>query len=520
MIVAGVDFGTQSVRVSLFDRARGHLATSSAPIPLERRRSDPDWATQRHADHLDALTQAMQAAIADAAVAGTDIAAMALDTTASSVAPVDAAMQPLDDYYLWCDHRAAAEAAEITAAARAGGLPALDWCGGAYSSEWGFAKLLHWLRHAPEERRARWASAFEHCDLIAATLCGVTSPAAASRSACAAGHKWMWGAAWGGFPPDAFWEAVDPRLRGINARLSGRGVLTSDALAGRLSHEWAARLGLASGIPIPVGGIDAHWDAVGAGIGLGDVVNVIGTSTCIMALSAEARAIPGVSGVAAGSMLPRYAGIEAGLAATGDLFEAIARRAGVGVTELAARLTHYRAGQTGLLRIAWDNGDRTVLANPELGGITLGWNLMHTPEDELMAAIEGTAFHTRIILERMVQHGVPVDRVIQAGGIPAKNAQLNQVYASVLNRPVLVPERDATGLGAALFAFAAAGAFPLVEDAQRALCPGYRVFAPVPSEAAVYEELFAIFSRVYFDLGRQDLLPRLRSLAAATRSTP
>lgn len=520
MIVAGVDFGTQSVRVSLFDHLRGHLTTASAPIALERRRSDPDFATQRHADHVDALTQAMRGALSGVALPGSAVAALAIDTTASSVVPVDAAMQPLDDYYLWCDHRAAAEAAEITAAARASALPALDWCGGSYSSEWGFAKLLHWLRHAPADRTGRWASAFEHCDLIAATLCGISSPADAPRSACAAGHKWMWGLAWGGFPSDAFWEAVDVRLRGINTRLAGRGVLTSDTLAGRLSSEWAERLGLAPGIPIPVGGIDAHWDAVGAGIGLGDVVNVIGTSTCIMALSAEARAIPGVSGVAAGSILPRYAGIEAGLAATGDLFEAIARRAGATVADLASRLTHYRAGQTGLLRVAWDNGDRTVLANPELGGVTLGWNLMHAPEDELMAAIEGTAFHTRIILERMGQHEVPVDRVIHAGGIPAKNALLNQVYANVLNRPVLVPERESTGLGAALFAFAAAGAFASVEDAQRALCPSYRIFTPEPGEAAVYRELFALFSRVYFDLGRQDLLPRLRSLAAATRSSP
>src|SRR5206468_12674633 len=146
-------------------------------------------------------------------------------------------------------------------------------------------------------------------------------------------------------------------------------------------------------------------------------------------------------------------GIEAGLSATGDIFEAIARRAGVTVRELAKGLEEYRAGQTGLLRLSWDNGDRTVLVNPELGGVTFGWNLLHTAQDELFAAIEGTAFHTRVILERLAEHGVPIRRVINAGGVPQSNPVLNQVYANVLGRPVLVPSKSVTSLGSAIFAF-------------------------------------------------------------------
>jgi L-ribulokinase len=523
-IVAGIDFGTQSVRVSLFDSVKGRLGAGSSEYPLHRTRDDPDFATQSHADHLSALVQAIKQALAVTGVDGRSVASLAIDTTASSVVPVGDNLEPLDDYYLWCDHRAWREAAAITETARASGLEAIQWCGGIYSSEWGFAKLLHWLRNASPEKRAQMVSAFEHCDLITAVLCGITHPADAPRSICAVGHKWMWNASLGGFPSDGFFARVDPLLAGIGAKLPGR-YATSDKLAGRLCSHWAERLGLAAGIPIPVGAIDAHWDAVGAGIRLGDVINVVGTSTCMMAIGERALAIPGVCGVVQGSIHPRYAGIEAGLSATGDIFDAIARRASSSVTALSKSIEGYRAGQTGLLRLTWDNGDRTVLVNPELGGVTLGWKLTHSAEDELFAAIEGTAFHKRIILERMEQNGVPVKRIINGGGIPQKNDTLNRVYANVFNKPVLVPKDDATSLGAAIFAFVAAGAFPSIEAAQDALCSSYREFAPDPAEAAVCEEMYGLFREVYFSMGTRDappakmgaVLPRLREIAGRQR---
>jgi len=164
---------------------------------------------------------------------------------------------------------------------------------------------------------------------------------------------------------------------------------------------------------------------------LGDIVNVVGTSTCIIAMSDSTQLIPGVCGVVPGSVHPRKTGVEAGLSATGDIFEAIAARSGKSVSTLSSGLEKYRPGQTGLLRLTWDNGDRTVLVNAELGGITLGWNLSHTPQDELVAAIEGTAFHTRVILESMAEYGVPIHRVINAGGIPQKNDVLNRMYANI-----------------------------------------------------------------------------------------
>ena len=510
-VVAGVDFGTLSARVTLLSSERGRLGTASAEFPLHRRREDPDFATQAHADHLTALTEAMRKALVEAGLSGQEVDAIALDTTGSSVVVVDERMQPLSEYYLWCDHRAKAEAREITEACHREHIEAIEWCGGVYSHEWGFAKLLHWLRHNPE-LRPRFASAFEHCDMIAATLCGVTSPAEAKRSVCAMGHKWLWNAKWGGFPPQTFLSGIDPLLDGVVEKLAGE-YLTSDHLAGHLSAEWAGRLGLRVGIPIPVGAFDAHWDAIGAGCRAGDVVNVVGTSTCIIAMQPGVELIPGACGVVPGSVHPAFTGVEAGLSATGDIFEAIARRAGTTVKELAQGLESYRAGQTGLLRLTWDNGDRTVLVNSDLAGVTLGWRLTHTAQDELFAAIEGTAFHTRIILERMAEHGVPVDRVINAGGIPQQNQTLNQVYANVLGKPVVVPDGMPTSLGSGIFAMLAAGAYPSVEAAQAALCLPTRTFTPEPAAVLVYERLYRHFRALYMSFGTgAEPLPDMRAL--------
>ncbi len=457
-VVAGVDFGTLSVRISLVDSERGLLCSAIAEYPLHRKRDDPEFATQSHADHMRALAAATQDALKKAGVAGEQVLSIALDTTGSSVIPVGKRLQPLDDYYLWCDHRAKAEAAEITEAAHREKLEAIEWCGGVYSSEWGFSKLLHWLRHNS-------------------------------------------GAALGGLPPEKFLTKVDPLLAGVREKLDGE-YATSDQLAGGISAEWAEQLGLKAGIPIPVGAFDAHWDAIGAGCRSEDIVNVVGTSTCIIGITPSVRLVPGVCGVVQGSVHPKRTGIEAGLSAVGDIFQSISTRAGTDVKTLSEGLEKYRAGQTGLLRMTWDNGDRTVLVNPNLRGITFGWNLQTTAQDELFAAIEGTALHTRVILDRMEQNGVTVRRVINAGGIPQKNDVLNQVYANVLGRPVLVPSGSVVSLGSAIFAFLAAGTFKTVEEAQDALCPQYKVFQPEVSATRVYDQLYSLYGKIYFAFGQ------------------
>jgi L-ribulokinase len=408
-------------------------------------------------------------------------------------------LEPLGEYYLWCDHRAKGEAAEITEAAHREGLEAIQWCGGVYSSEWGFSKLLHWLRHNPSGR-AQFASALEHCDMVAATLCGVTDPSKVKRSICAMGHKWMWNSALGGLPPESFLVKVDPLFVGVRDKLQGE-YAASDQLAGKLSPYWAEQLGLKPGIPIPVGAFDAHWDAIGAGCRTDDMVNVVGTSTCIIGITPSVNLVPGVCGVVQGSVHPQRTGIEAGLSAVGDIFNAIATRAATDVPTLSKGLENYQAGQTGLLRLTWDNGDRTVLVNPNLRGVTLGWNLQTTAQDELFAAIEGTAFHTRVVLDRMGGHGVHVKRVINAGGIPQKNEVLNRVYANVLGHPVLVPAKSVVSLGSAIFAFLAAGTFKTVDEAQDKICPAHKVYDPESNAQKVYDQLYPLYRDLYFALG-------------------
>jgi L-ribulokinase len=514
-IVAGVDFGTLSVRVSMVDSERGLLESATAEYPLHRKRGDPEHATQSHQDHMRALAAATREALRKAGVAGDLVQAIALDTTGSSVIPVGKGLEPLGEYYLWCDHRAKGEAAEITEVARREGLEAIQWCGGVYSSEWGFSKLLHWLRHNPAQR-SQFVSAFEHCDMVAATLCGITDAGTVKRSVCAMGHKWMWNAALGGLPPEEFLTKVDPLLSGVREKMAGE-YAASDQIAGALSSYWAEQLGLKPGIPIPVGAFDAHWDAIGAGCRTDDMVNVIGTSTCIIGITPSVQLVPGVCGVVQGSVHPKQTGIEAGLSAVGDIFNAIATRTGTDVKTLSHGLEQYRAGQTGLLRLTWDNGDRTVLVNPNLRGVTLGWNLQTTAQDELYAAIEGTAFHTRVILDRMAEHGVHIRRVINAGGIPQKNDVLNRIYANVLRCPVLVPAKSVVSLGSAIFAFLAAGTFKTIEEAQDKICPPHKAYEPEADAQRVYAEVFPLYRDLYFALGEPGKNPLANVLPALIR---
>ncbi len=528
-IVAGVDFGTLSVRVCIYDRHRGVLGRATAEYPLLRSSGDTDFATQRHADQMDALVRATNVALQSAGIDGQQVRSIALDTTGSSVIVVGEGLHPLGDYYLWCDHRAAKEASEITVAAHAyqggTGFEGIEWCGGVYSSEWGWSKLLHWLRHNPDQRE-HFVTALEHCDMVAATLAGITDPQELPRSICAMGHKWMWNPQWGGLPPEDFLVSVDPLLAGVREKITGR-FETSDTIAGHLTADWAAKLGLLPGIPIPVGAFDAHWDAVGANIRMGDVVNVVGTSTCIIGLSEKETLVPGVCGVVPGSVYPNEVGVEAGLSAVGDIFAAIAARAKTPVKELAQQTSNYIAGQTGLLRLTWDNGDRTVLVNAALGGVTFGWTLSTTAADEFFSAIEGTAMHTRIVLERMEEHGVTIRRVINGGGIPQRNPALNQVYANVLNKPVLVTNEDVTSLGSVIFAFLACGEFASVEEAQDALCPAFTVYTPQPEHVGRAEKLYQLFQSAYFAMGTEGapaaamghLLPELRSIRRDTISS-
>ena len=281
-------------------------------------------------------------------------------------------------------------------------------------SEWGLSKLLHWLRHNPA-KAPRFVTALEHCDMVAATLCGINDPAELPRSVCAMGHKWMWNERWGDSRERTFspgwtrcWPACATRSpAAIRPPTNSR----------EPQHGVGEKLGLRAGIPIPTGAFDAHWDAVGANIRLGDVVNVIGTSTCIIGLSAEQTSSPvSAESSPAPSTRTRSASKPASPPSETSSAPSPARRQDrEGLSEITK---DYRAGQTGLLRLTWDNGDRTVLVNPELGGITLGWNLLHTAADELFAAIEGTA-SIPASSSSACRSTAPINRVIKAAAFPS-----------------------------------------------------------------------------------------------------
>ena len=499
-IVAGVDFGTLSVRVSIVDSERGLLDSAVAEYPLHRKREDPEYATQSHDDHMRALAAATREAVKKAGISGrpgrSDCPGYHGLLGHSSRQRSEAARRILSVVRSPRQRRGCGD--HGCGSSRGTGSDQLVW----RRVFVGMGILQTAALASPQSRskRPEFVSAFEHCDMVAATLCGITDPKKVKRSVCAMGHKWLWNRALGGLPPEEFLVKVDPLLAGVREKLDGE-YAASDQIAGTLSKYWAEQLGLKPGIPIPVGAFDAHWDAIGAGCGTDDMVNVVGTSTCIIGITPSVNLVPGVCGVVQGSVHPQRTGIEAGLSAVGDIFNAIATRAGTDVKTLSHGLENYRAGQSGLLRMTWDNGDRTVLVNPNLRGITLGWNLQSTAQDELFAAIEGTAFHTRVILDRMAGHGVHIKRVINAGGIPQKNDVLNRVYANVLGRPVLVPSKSVTSLGSAIFAFLAAGTFKTIEEAQAKVCPPNRVFEPDRSEQSVYEQIYPLYSQLYFRFG-------------------
>ncbi len=522
-IVAGADFGTQSVRVAIVDSARGPLGVGVAEYPVIRKRDDPDFATQSHASHMTALVAATRAAVRSAGVDGRDVRAIALDTTGSTVIPVDEHLEPLDDYYLWCDHRAKDEAALITDVAQRTKLPAIEYCGGVYSSEWGFAKLLHWLRHNPD-KRARFATALEHCDMVAATLSGVTDARRVARSICAMGHKWLWNDSLGGFPPEEFFLAVDPLLAGIREKLGARDRYRTSDRIGRTSRRGvggaarrsrqAFRFPSARSTPTGMRSAPASPKATSS------------MSSARVRASSPSRRTPRAFLVCAASWTVPYArGTSASkqdfrraVRSSRRLPRAHRRRS----TICRARSRRYRAGQTGLLRLTWDTGDRTVLVNPNLGGVTLGWNVSHDARDDLFAAIEGTAFHTRIVLERMAEHGVPIRRVINAGGVSQKNDVLNQVYANVLGKPVLVPERPVTVWARRFSRSWPPAHFETIDDAQRQLCPPHRIVEPDARSRQVYDRLYSVFKMLYFSLGNPEsppvsvgsVLPELRRISA------
>jgi L-ribulokinase len=528
----GLDYGTNSVRALIVDTADGReVATSvwnyehgEAGVILSR---DPHLARQHPADYIKGAEISVRRALAEAKkkVRGfqpEQVAGIGVDTTGSTPLPVDERGEPLAFArrfaknpaamaWLWKDHTGVAEAAEITELAKKIRPQYLAKCGGTYSSEWFFSKILHCLRTAPEVFDAA-ASWMELADYIPAALTGTQAREKFTAGICAAGHKAMYSESWGGYPDREFLSQLSPKLGALRARLCAKARDIS-AIAGGLTGDWAARTGLREGIPVAVGAFDAHLGAIGAGIAPGTLVKIIGTSTCDIAvwpLTEKLADIPGLCGIVRGSVLPDCYGLEAGQSAVGDIFNWFVNyiqpggaRAGSheALTRAAGRL---RAGESGLLALDWNNGNRTVLVDQRLTGLLLGQTLYTTPPEIYRALIEATAFGALTIINRFEEYGVRIAQVVNCGGIAEKNPLVMQIYADVTGRPMKVSRSAQTcALGAAVSAAVVAGAHRDFASAIGAMTGlKARVFKPNAAAHAVYRDLYALYSVLHDAFGQ------------------
>jgi L-ribulokinase len=529
----GVDYGTNSVRAlavgcddgrevgtAVFDYPSGDHGILLDP-------KDPHLARQNPADYVAGLEASVRGALAAAEkVAGfsrEDVIGIGVDTTGSTPMPVDASCRPLAldprwkpnlsaHAWLWKDHTGAAEAAAITEAAAKHAPQYLAPIGGTYSSEWLWSKVWRCLKVAPDvfDAAASWV---ELADYVPAVLAGVDDPKKILRGVCPAGHKAMYSPAWGGLPAKEFLARLDPKLAALRDRMYDA-AYPADRPAGTLCAAWAKKLGLPEGIPIAMGSFDAHYGAVGAGVAKGTLVKIIGTSTCDCAVAPATEKvadIPGICGIVDGSIMPAYYGIEAGQSAVGDILRWWVDEVCLGSDALHAELSGEAAaiapGASGLLALDWNNGNRTILVDPRLTGLLVGQTLHTTRAEVYRTLIEATAFGARAIVERVREYGVPIERVVCCGGIAEKNDVFMQIYADVLNQPMLVAGSAQTpalgsAIAAAVTAGAAKGGHASFEDAQKKMTSlKEKRFLPRPAAAKVYDELYGLYRELHDAFG-------------------
>jgi len=498
--VIGVDFGTDSVRAIVVDAADGEEIAADVHHYSrwnEGKYCDPpkNQFRQHPLDYIEGLEASIKGALAKAPPGTFEkIRGISVDTTGSTPGPVNEEGTPLAlkpgfeenpnaMFILWKDHTAVKEAEEINRLAKTwGGEDFTKYSGGVYSSEWFWAKILHVLREDEQVREAAF-SWVEHCDWIPALLTGNTSPLTLKRSRTAAGHKAMWHASWDGLPPEEFLVKLDPLLAGLRDRLY-RETYTIDKPAGKISSEWARRLGLPADVIVGVGGIDAHVGAVGAQIEPHMLIKVMGTSTCDMMITEKSKKqehlVKGICGQVDGSIIPDMLGMEAGQSAFGDIYawfrqlvtwpvehilndlntvdEATKKKlvkeiADRIIPELSREAEKLPVEESGIIAVDWLNGRRTPDANQALKGAITGLGLGSDAPRIFRALVEATAFGAKKIVDRFVEEGVKIKGVIAIGGIPKKSPFVMQVTADVLNMPIKVARADqATALGSAMAA--------------------------------------------------------------------
>ena len=528
----GLDYGTNSVRCVIVDIADGkeigtavyNYPTGQAGIILDK--NDHNLARQNPADYVKGIEVTIKKAVLQAKKtvkkfdAG-QIIGIGVDTTGSTPLPVNKNGTPLGmltefkknknaQAWLWKDHTGFAEAAEITELAKKEHPEYLAKCGQVYSSEWFFSKILHCLRTDPKVFDAAY-SWVECCDYIPAVLTGTEKPEVMKRSRCAAGHKAMFNADWGGLPAKDFLAKLDPKLGELRYRLYDK-TYTVETEAGKLTQQWAKKLGLKAGISVAVGAFDAHLGAIGSGIGTGKLVKIIGTSTCDTLVTESGKQladIPGICGIVDGSILPGYIGLEAGQSAVGDIFNWFVNYIQPGgkaagshdaLTKKAAKL---KPGQSGLLALDWNNGNRTILVDQRLTGLLLGQTLHTKPEEIYRALIEATAFGALTIINRFEEYGVKVSEVINCGGIAEKSPLVMQIYADVTGREMKVSRSaQSCALGAAIAAAVTAGGYKNFAEAQTAMCGIKKVtYKPIAENHAIYKRVYTLYKHIHDAFG-------------------
>lgn len=531
--VIGLDYGTNSVRSLIVNAANGREVGTAVwgyehgteGVILSR---DPNLARQHPADYVKGAESTIKRALTQAKrkVRGftpDQVVGIGVDTTGSTPLPVDGNGTPLAFNrkfgnnpaamaWLWKDHTGVAEAAEITELARKIRPQYLAKCGGTYSSEWFFTKILHCLRTSQSVFNAAhtWV---EIADWIPAMLTGTEAPDKLTVGVCAAGHKAMYNDAWGGYPDRKFLARLDPKLGELRGRLRPKAFAVNRAVGG-LTRDWARRTGLPEGIPVAVGAFDAHLGAIGSGIATGTLVKIIGTSTCDVLVTPNSRKladIPGLCGIVDGSVLPGYYGLEAGQSAVGDIFNwfvnYIQPKGESGSHEaLTKEAAKLKPGESGLLALDWNNGNRTILVDQGLTGLLLGQTLYTTPGEIYRALIEATAFGALAIINRFEEYGVKVRQVVNCGGIAEKNPLVMQIYADVTGRPMKISRSAQTcALGAAIAGAVAGKAhknFAAAQKAMTGLKP--KVYKPNPKAHAVYRELYALYKTLHDAFGTRD----------------
>jgi len=530
----GLDYGTNSVRALVVDTANGrevgtavwNYAHGTAGVILSR---DPNLARQHPADYVAGAKITIKNALADAkknvrGFSANQVVGIGVDTTGSTPLPVDVNGQPLAFgkkfanepaamAWLWKDHTGVNEAAEITAHAKKMRPQFLAKCGGIYSSEWFWSKILKCLRVAPEVFNAAH-SWIELADFVPAELTGTLAPGKFIAGVCAAGHKAMWNAKWGGYPDSQFLSKLNPKLAQLRSRLTPR-VCSIDKSVGGLTGSWAKKTGLTAGIPVAVGAFDAHLGAVGSGVAPGCLVKIIGTSTCDIAIAPNTKKladVPGLCGIVDGSVLPGFFGLEAGQSAVGDLFNWLVNYIEPGGKKVLSHADlnmaagKLKPGESGLLALDWNNGNRTILVDQKLTGLLVGQTLYTTPTEIYRALVEATAFGALTIINRFEEYGVKISSVVNCGGIAEKSALTMQIYADVTGRPMKISRSAQTcALGSAVAAAVVAGVHKNFSQAQKAMTGlKPKIYKPDPIAHATYRELYAIYKKLHDAFGTRE----------------